>query len=316
MRLKSTYGYSIEIKDFNYDINGNMKEFGGSSLDRKKSKPKRLKQEIEPEKERILEAYGVTMDKLMEITFGLLGVTPKVEKLELEVIKLRQMSKHTKTKIRKKILAWSQVNKHLYFLTLTFMNKVEDKVAVDVLRKFLDNLKKRKPGFQYLWVAERQKKNTVFPDNIHFHLITNKSIDIKKYLKYWILLQNKSGVFARDASFNPASALDIKKINSNNTKALTLYMTKYVTKNKDSFSCQVWNCSKHISWLSTDMYTYSNYLEDFKKLVDVKTVPISGPKYETNVHLIPLNQKTLRLYNRLDERNREILGLLNSLENN
>ncbi|MCM4172631.1 hypothetical protein DHD32_14155 [Arenibacter sp. TNZ] len=60
------------------------------------------------------------------------------------------------------------------FVTLTFLNKVEDKQGIDVLRKFLDNVKKRDNKFEYVWVAERQTKNTEFEGNIHFHIVSNK----------------------------------------------------------------------------------------------------------------------------------------------
>lgn len=301
MFLKNTHGYSVEIKNFIIEDNGMIKEFGGSSLDRKKKVSKSADANAPTDTE---STDAIHPDSTIAAVDA-----PEIIALPEDDIKpLRQMSAHTKSKIRKKIIAWSQVHKHLYFLTLTFLNKVEDEQAVNILRKFLDNLKKRKKGFQYLWVAERQKKNVIFPDNIHFHLITNKSIDVKKYVKYWIELQNKNGIHARDESFTPASALDIKKINTTNIKTLSLYMTKYVTKNSDSFKCQVWNCSKHVSALYTAYYTGQSFLQNFRQIVDVeKKIVQVDEQHQAVLHFIPLNQKTLRLYNKLDEKNKEIL---------
>ena len=38
-------------------------------------------------------------------------------------------------------------------------------------------------------------------------------------------------------------------------KKLQTYVTKYITKNKAQFDCQVWNCSKKVSQLYTDFYS-------------------------------------------------------------
>lgn len=314
MKLKNTFGYSVEIAKLNYDDNGNFREFGGSSLDRKnaltgtRKKHKLTIKDINEQQRLISACGGLESFKLGSLSAEISDYSPTHEELHISEIKERTMSRRTKTKIRKKIIAWSQVEKKLFFVTLTFLNKVEDDLAVDILRKFLDNVKKRKKGFQYLWVAERQKKNTVFPDNIHFHLITNKAFDIKKYLNYWISLQNKSGVFPRDEKFNPSSAFDIKAINATNINRIRMYLTKYVTKNEDSFNCQVWNCSKVVSALYTDYYTYAPFLENFQKLENITT---KQTEFGT-IHLIPLNQKTLRLYGKIDEKNLEVLKMINS----
>ena len=42
------------------------------------------------------------------------------------------------------------------------LNKVSDEEAVNILRKFLDNAKKRSKDFEYVWIAERQTKNDAF----------------------------------------------------------------------------------------------------------------------------------------------------------
>jgi hypothetical protein len=65
-------------------------------------------------------------------------------------------------------------------------------------------------------------------------------------------LQAKNKIIPRDENYNPSSAFDVKHINSNNIKGVVNYLTKYITKNKGQFECQVWNCSKKISRLYTD----------------------------------------------------------------
>jgi hypothetical protein len=219
----------------------------------------------------------------------------------------KSMSQRTKTKIRRKVLAFAALHKHLTFVTLTFVNKVEDEQAVKILKKFLDNATKRLKNFQYLWVAEKQTENPVFVNNIHFHLITNQYWKIDKWWKYWIELQEKNGIVRRDTSNLPSSAFDVRAVNSNNVKAIGNYVTAYIVKNETQIKCQLWNCSKKISWLKTSMYS------DHKFLLQIDALEKAGmldgerkvftEEYHT-VHLFPLNKKTLKLYSKIDQENR------------
>src|SRR5437899_1723833 len=147
MIVKNTFGCSTVLGSF-IRKKAIFREFGGSSLDRKK----RSRNEF---------------------------YTPAISNEQKEK-ELRSMSSRTKSKIRKKLFAFAQLYKRLTFVTLTFVNKVDDRKAIEILRKFLDNIKKNKKDFQYLWVAERQTQNKVFEDNIHFHLLTNIYWDIEK----------------------------------------------------------------------------------------------------------------------------------------
>jgi hypothetical protein len=221
--------------------------------------------------------------------------------------KLRSMSPRTKQKIRKKVTAFSQRYKKLNFLTLTFVNKVEDKQAVSILGKFLDNCTKQLKDFQYIWVSERQTKNETFQDNIHFHLITNKYFKIDKYWEYWNKLQEKHGITPRNKNFNASSSFDIRRLNDKNIKAIGQYITKYIIKNKDEFDCQVWNCSKGVSILYTDMYTGYEFIENMEKVLETEIEPI--PAEHCTVYPVPLNRRTLPMYERLNEKNRQIMKM-------
>ena len=227
------------------------------------------------------------------------------KQVETKTTKLRSMSARTKQKIKKKVFAFSQVYNKLNFLTLTFINKIEDKQAVKILAKFLDNCNKQMKDFQYIWVAERQTKNEMFKDNIHFHLITNKYFKIDKYWDYWLKLQEKNGITARNKNFKASSAFDIKRLNAKNVKAIGLYITKYVTKNKDEFDCQVWNCSKKISMLYTDFYSDYDFIENVEKVLETELEPI--PAEYCTIYPIPLNRRTIPMYERLNEKNRKLL---------
>ena len=75
--------------------------------------------------------------------------------------------------------------------------------------------------------------------------------------------------------FKPSPAFDVKQIQTQNPKQVGAYLTKYVTKNKAEFKCQVWNCSKDISALYTDFYTGYEFLEELQQLKgsEIKETP-------------------------------------------
>ena len=276
MIVKNTYGVSVAFSIAKYGI-APKSEFTGSALQRKKQKsvnnPKAKKKESK-DKER----------------------------------KERSLSKRSKQKIRKKITCFSRTQKRLSFVTLTFLNKVSDEEAVNVLRKFIDIVKKRSNDFQYLWVVERQTKNDEFKGNPHFHMITNKYWKIEKWWNYWLALQQKNGIVPRDKEFKPSSAFDVKQLNTNNIKRISSYVTKYVTKNNAKFKCQVWNCSRKVSELYTDFYTTTEFTDQFKRLNAVtKEITNSDRKNPViDVKMIDLNRNTLPLYKRLDDINKKV----------
>nr|WP_324720155.1 hypothetical protein [Salinimicrobium sp. HB62] len=146
------------------------------------------------------------------------------------------------------------------------MNKVSDEEAVNILRKFLDNAKKRNKDFEYVWIAERQTKNDAFKGNVHFHMITNKYWKVEKWWNYWIELQIKNGIKPRKKDFKPSSAFDVKQLNSSNIRSIASYDTKYITKNDAKFKRQVWNWLKRVSELYTDFYTTTEFTNQFKRL--------------------------------------------------
>ena len=142
MIVKNTYGTSVAFSVSKYG-KAPKHEFTGSALQRKKQEPIR-------------------------------NIIAKKRESKDKEPKERSLSRRSKQKIRKKITCFARCYKRLSFVTLTFLNKVSDDQAVDLLRKFVDNAKKRSDDFQYVWVAERQTKNDAFKGNVHFHMITNK----------------------------------------------------------------------------------------------------------------------------------------------
>lgn len=237
----------------------------------------------------------------------------QIEGME-KTFKARTLSARSKSKIRKKVIAFSRQMKKLSFVTLTFVNKITDRQAIKALGAFLDNVNKRSKDFQYLWVAEKQTKNKAFKDNIHFHLITNKFWDISRWWEYWLEVQKNQGIVPRNENYKPSSAFDVKVINSNSIKGVACYITKYITKNTGEFRCMIWNCSRKISQLYTDFYSDLDFLTRLEKLEEKELL---GGKIKTytqehsNIHLIPLNNITTRLYEKIDDKNRIIWRMEN-----
>jgi len=285
MIVKNTYGTSVAFSVRQFGVVPKS-EFTGSALQRKKKAP-----------------VEKTANEKSKKTKN----AKKPKSNEVKEPKLRFLSKRSKQKIRKKLICFARCYKKLSFVTLTFLNKVTDKQAIEIHRKFIDNVKKRSENFQYLWVVERQTKNDQFKGNVHFHMITNKYWKIEKWWNYWIDLQKKNGIVPRDENYKPSSAFDVRELNSNNIRAIGSYVTKYITKNNDTFDCQVWNCSRQISELYTDFYTDTDFVDEFKKLDAILkefTVKDHIDRPILNVKMINLNRQTLPLYKRLDDKNK------------
>jgi len=219
------------------------------------------------------------------------------------------LSPRSKTKIRFKIFALAGILPRLTFVTLTFVNKVEDRKAIEILKCFLENAKKRKPDLEYLWVAEKQTKNKVFPNNIHFHIITNVHWDIKRWWNYWVELQASFGIVPRESHQAGASAFDVKAIKSSNKKAIGNYVAGYLSKSLETFDCRPWHCSRKISRLFTGFYTGIEFIQQFERLE--KANLLGGkikciPKEFCNILLIPFNQTTEKFYEKIHVKNREL----------
>ena len=299
--IKNTFGVSLSLsaKFSHPDMIGKMV---GSSLDRITTAKKQKRSLEMLSNEELINAGLVRVEDIRETVFEEKAIIEKP-------IKLRSMSNRTKTKVRKKIIAFARIEPKLTFATLTFTNQVSDKIGISIFSKFLENYAKLNSNFQYIWVAEKQTKNETFKENIHFHLISNQYWKIKKTWSYWIELQSKHGIKPRNEAFNPSSAFDVKKISSTNLKSIGNYLTKYVTKNASQFECQVWNCSKKISTLYTDFYSDDSFLKQLERLESAGLLGGNLKTYEQeycSVTTIPLNRITTKFYSNLDIKNNQV----------
>ena len=96
------------------------------------------------------------------------------------------------TKAKSKIKFASRIFQHLVldkkstkayasFITLTYgLHYPEDHLSKKHLEAFIKRIKRKYPIFQFIWVAEKQKRGA-----IHFHLLTPQYIDKETINKAW-----------------------------------------------------------------------------------------------------------------------------------
>lgn len=152
-----------------------------------------------------------------------------------------------KSKVRKRVLAFANLNKSkkfLSFITMTFPCGMSDFGGLIILNIWLTRIRKIRPSFSYLWVCERQKNGT-----IHFHILTNEYLNIRiinHFAKVAIHNRLTDG-YEPDINFdyNKYNGVDVRRIY--NTKGVVAYITKYISKNDNKWNHLCWNCSSNIS---------------------------------------------------------------------
>lgn len=197
----------------------------------------------------------------------------------------RIFSKRSRAKVKDKATAFwralesrgKKVRVSRTFATFTFIEDIPDQLGVKILNKFLTVLRKEHPSLQYLWVAEPQEENH---NRIHFHMLLDRRLDIKRFNALWTLQQYNAGLIGHRADGSEISKAEIQQrydhdMNSSFSRkdpdsvaavlnpfsiekatsitGLSFYLTQYITKQaKDhAFSCQTWHCSRKVSKLFT-----------------------------------------------------------------
>lgn len=194
-----------------------------------------------------------------------------IEKIESEALKVVEVEK-TKTpyslrkgKIRNKILNFFNLNaskKFCAFYSISFPKGFPDELCYKIFNTWLTRCRKDCNLKSYLWVAERQNNNT-----LHFHLITNNFMRISivnNYMKECIRTQNSknnlgiskyiidhyNGVDVDNIWESKRKGKNAKRLNKTEaTRKISMYLTKYVSKNDTKSDRLPWHCSRDISAL-------------------------------------------------------------------
>lgn len=190
-----------------------------------------------------------------------------------------QLYQLNKAKVKKKVLAFAalkQSQKFLAFYTMTFPEGLPDRYIYTIHNIALTRIRKHIKNFNYLWVSEYQKNGT-----LHFHMITNNFMNVKVVNHYYKkAIQNCLAANPHlPVEFNPKlyNGVDVRRIF--NVKGASCYITKYVTKNNETFERLPWNCSSSISRLFTGAHVHQDYIELCKLNIgyyekDGQTIPL------------------------------------------
>lgn len=175
--------------------------------------------------------------------------------------------KINKAKVQGKIYALFNLKisrKFIAFYSVSFPLDMSDNVAFDIWNLWLTHLRKYYGLTNYLWVTERQKNKT-----IHFHMLTNQFLPIKNINRTMAnIIDNKvkNGLCGwGNSSVSSYNGVDVdsiynskrhrktgKELNPTQVRNwLQKYITKYVSKNNESFEHLCWHCSRSVSQLFT-----------------------------------------------------------------
>lgn len=229
------------------------------------------------------------------------------------------MSKRTKGKIRDKATAFFRASKERIFVTLTFIEHVDDREGKKILNKFLTVVRKEVKDFEYLVVSEHQPDRA--EKTIHFHMLSNKRMAVRRYNALWTLQQYNAGLTGHRANGEAITKQEILARYDAGTigqvlnpvqveKAYTIsglasYLTKYVSKQEtgEKFGCLTWHCSRKVSRLFTSqlvgpsafafLLSFRNYKVDRKTGECWKPQQIHGAFYS----LVFVNNKPVVLDN-------------------
>lgn len=208
-------------------------------------------------------------------------------------------SPRSRSKVKDKTTAFFRAIKgDRIFLTLSFIQDIDDRKGVKIFNKFLTVVRKEKPGFEFIRIAEHQPERK--EHTIHFHILMNKKLPVRRYNALWVLQQYNAGLVGHRADGSEISKreildryrdgtiqkvlnpLDIRK--AYGVHGLAQYLAKYVSKQpgKDPFGCQTWHCSRKVSKLFTSemvgpsTFAYLNSFANYR--VDKKTGECFPPK--------------------------------------
>jgi hypothetical protein len=144
-----------------------------------------------------------------------------------------------------------QLRFKLNFITLTLpasQGSISDReILVEMLQPFLRSLRAKCPQVSYIWKAEVQKNG-----NLHFHITTDKYIDLSWIRSNWNSQCRKLGLlqaFASKFGHSDPNSTDVRSVV--NDQEIGAYMAKYISKDesdKRSLGIKVWDCSRNLKF--------------------------------------------------------------------
>lgn len=172
-----------------------------------------------------------------------------------------------KTKVKSKIYALFNLKdsrKFVAFYSVSFPAGNSDNSIFECWNYWLTLLRKEFGLLNYIWITERQKNGT-----LHFHMFTNQFLPIQQINRgLAIIINNKvlnNEMIWNNSNIDKFNGVDVDSIYSSKRHKktgktlnpvqvrqwLSSYVTKYVTKNTDTFKHLCWHCSRSVSQLFT-----------------------------------------------------------------
>lgn len=198
----------------------------------------------------------------------------KENKRTKEVTEEKKLHRLNKSFVKRKLFAFFNLNKtrkFCKFWTITFPAGTQDDICYKLFNLWLTRCRQNCELKDYLWIAERQKNDT-----IHFHLCLNIYMPIKIVNEYMRISINnciKSGEIKRESKdFLNYNGVNVSKnIKSNTT--IAKYMTKYMTKNETTGYRLLSYCSQSISALFTSQIITEKQLEMYEQRGSIEKEP-------------------------------------------
>lgn len=143
------------------------------------------------------------------------------------------LTNHAKKQIKlaSRIFQWMVAEKqtqkaYASFITLTYgMHYPSDHLSKKHLDNFVKRIKRKYPHFQYVWVAEKQKRGA-----IHYHILTPHYIDKEVINKAWNGIVQK---WQRGEAENGCKQQEVYP-NVGKVYSAGKYMTKYMQKEEEN----------------------------------------------------------------------------------
>ena len=217
--------------------------------------------------------------------------------------------KINKSKVKKNCHALSRLEKSkkfLAFYTITFPVGLSDSICYKLFNTWLTRCRKNSGLNTYLWVAERQKNETM-----HYHLLTNDFMPIKavnRFMGISLANEKENGSTAlKEIYADKYNGVDVKRVGKKRNSIIS-YLTKYVTKNNNEYNHFPWHCSRDVSRLFTSINFEKDESEQyFSKLPSgpenyithcTEYVKIDAFKFRPNEELfVDLNSANESIYN-------------------
>lgn len=171
----------------------------------------------------------------------------------------------------------------LGMLTITFPPAVNENIAMQALNTWLTALRQKGKRIirQYLWVSERQdgkrlEDQSKATNTIHYHMLILNRVNIvavNRAMRVVLCNLVRAGVITYPlAAMKRYNGVDLAKdrktrvvtnfCDPKSRKALSFYITKYVTKNSALFDNAAWGCSRGFSALFTGLTcTYQEFIK-------------------------------------------------------